>query len=112
MRITFLVPGPISAISGGYSYDRRMIAGLEALGHSVRVVELGGRHPRPDAAAEALLNYAREGNTAQLEAQFDAGASEDVVSESGDSLLMLAAYHGTSFTEVRGARLAAEEEAG
>ena len=30
MRIAFLVPAPLSATSGGYIYDRRLIAGLEA----------------------------------------------------------------------------------
>ena len=51
MRLAVLVPGPISAISGGYGYDRRIIAGLRAAGHVVQVVELAGRHPLPDDAA-------------------------------------------------------------
>lgn len=53
MRLALLVPGPFDAISGGYLYDRRMVEGLRALGHEVQVVELGGRHPLPDAATEA-----------------------------------------------------------
>jgi glycosyltransferase involved in cell wall biosynthesis len=53
MRLALLVPGPFDTVSGGYAYDRRIVAGLRALGHEVRVVELAGRHPLPDAAAEA-----------------------------------------------------------
>lgn len=52
MKLALLVPGPFDAISGGYIYDRRMVEGLSRLGHDIRVVELAGRHPLPDAAAE------------------------------------------------------------
>lgn len=51
MRIALLVPGPITAISGGYGYDRRIVAELRAAGHAVDVIELGGRHPVSDGAA-------------------------------------------------------------
>lgn len=51
MRIALLVPGPFDTISGGYIYDRRLVAGLRGAGHTVDVVELAGRHPLPDAAA-------------------------------------------------------------
>ena len=65
MDIALLVPAPFETISGGYNYDRRMVAGLTALGHAVRVVELAGRHPLPDTTAEAAarpaLNAAPEG---------------------------------------------------
>ncbi len=53
LAIALIVPAPFDAVSGGYGYDRRIVAGLRARGHAVRVVELGGRHPLPDAAAEA-----------------------------------------------------------
>ena len=53
MKIALLVPGPFTIVSGGYNYDRRVVAGLRALGHEVEVVELTGRHPLPDAEAEA-----------------------------------------------------------
>lgn len=51
MEIALLVPGPFGTISGGYIYDRRLVEGLRALGHRVRVVELAGRHPHPDGTA-------------------------------------------------------------
>lgn len=52
MKVALLVPGPFDAISGGYNYDRRIVAGLRARGHEVQVVELPGRHPMPDDTAE------------------------------------------------------------
>jgi glycosyltransferase involved in cell wall biosynthesis len=58
MRIALLVPAPFETLSGGYIYDRRMVEGLRALGHAVEVVELAGRHPLPDAAAEAAARAA------------------------------------------------------
>ena len=51
MHATFLVPAPFDAVSGGYEYDRRMVAGLRAAGHEVDVVELAGQHPLVDDAA-------------------------------------------------------------
>ena len=51
MDVCLIVPGPLTTVSGGHTYDRRMADGLRALGHSVRVVELDGRLPDPDQAA-------------------------------------------------------------
>lgn len=51
MHLALLVPAPFDAVSGGYAYDRRMVAGLRAAGHAVDVIELAGRHPLADDAA-------------------------------------------------------------
>jgi glycosyltransferase involved in cell wall biosynthesis len=61
VTVALLVPGPFETISGGYIYDRRLVQGLAAQGHDVRVVELAGRHPLPDAAAEAAARDALAG---------------------------------------------------
>ncbi len=58
MKVALLVPGPFDAVSGGYGYDRRLVAGLRALGHAAEVVELAGRHPLPDDAASAAARAA------------------------------------------------------
>lgn len=58
MKLALLVPGPFDTLSGGYLYDRRMVAGLRGLGHDVSVVELAGRHPMPDTAAQAAARAA------------------------------------------------------
>ena len=51
MHLTLIVPAPFDTISGGYAYDRRMLAGLRAAGHLAKVIELAGRHPLADDAA-------------------------------------------------------------
>ncbi|MFC3125705.1 glycosyltransferase family 4 protein [Pseudoroseomonas globiformis] len=52
MRIALVVPAPFSTVSGGYGYDRRLVEGFRGRGHEVEVLELDGRHPLPDAAAQ------------------------------------------------------------
>ncbi len=51
MRVVFAVPGSLDDVSGGYAYDRRIIAGLRDAGHGVEAASLAGRHPLPDQAA-------------------------------------------------------------
>ena len=53
MRVSLIVPAPFATLSGGYAYDRRIVAGLRALSHAVDVVELVGTHPLADDAARA-----------------------------------------------------------
>jgi glycosyltransferase involved in cell wall biosynthesis len=48
MHVSLIVPAPFDAVSGGYEYDRRIVAGLREAGHEVRVVELPGTHPLTD----------------------------------------------------------------
>jgi len=50
------------------------------------------------ALAHALFQAAREGNNALLGAYLDAGAPATMTNAAGDSLLMLAAYHGHAGT--------------
>src|SRR5437763_16933695 len=49
--LVLIVPGSLDSLTGGYAYDRRMIAGLRARGWSVAVRELEGSVPHPTTAA-------------------------------------------------------------
>ncbi len=40
-RLTFAVPGDLATPTGGYAYDRRMIAELGHLGWHIDLVNLG-----------------------------------------------------------------------
>jgi glycosyltransferase involved in cell wall biosynthesis len=57
--VVFAVPGDLATPTGGYAYDRRMIAELRSLGWQVDFVDLGEGFPRPSAAikeaAQAML---------------------------------------------------------
>jgi glycosyltransferase involved in cell wall biosynthesis len=51
MDLALIIPAPFDTVSGGYAYDRRIVAGLRAQGHQVEVIELPGTHPLANATA-------------------------------------------------------------
>ena len=53
-RITFAIPGDLDAPTGGYGYDRRIVAELRRLGWRVDVLALGEGFPRPSLAQAAV----------------------------------------------------------
>lgn len=57
MRVAFIHPGDIDTPTGGYAYDRRMIAELSAAGLEIAPLRLDGAYPTPSAAeVEAALD--------------------------------------------------------
>jgi glycosyltransferase involved in cell wall biosynthesis len=53
VRLTFAVPGRLDTPTGGYGYDRRLIAALRARGWEVRHLALPGAWPTPTPEARA-----------------------------------------------------------
>jgi glycosyltransferase involved in cell wall biosynthesis len=52
-QVVLAVPGDLATATGGYAYDRRIIAELAALGFHVDVLALGEGFPRPTADLRA-----------------------------------------------------------
>lgn len=52
-RLTWAVPGDIATVTGGYAYDRRIIAELTRLGWDVEVIGAGDGFPRPSIRQKA-----------------------------------------------------------
>ena len=49
-ELVFVHPGDLDRPTGGYAYDRRIIAGLRQLGWKVGVLGLPGAYPMPSEA--------------------------------------------------------------
>jgi glycosyltransferase involved in cell wall biosynthesis len=52
-ELAFVVPGDLATLTGGYTYDRRILAGLAALGWRAHVLDIGQGFPRPTSAVRA-----------------------------------------------------------
>jgi glycosyltransferase involved in cell wall biosynthesis len=52
-RVAFAIPGDLATQTGGYAYDRRILAELRHLGWQVEVVGLGDGFPLPSEAQAA-----------------------------------------------------------
>lgn len=46
-QLIFVYPGDLNAPTGGYAYDRRIIAGLQSLGWQIQCIALGEGYPFP-----------------------------------------------------------------
>jgi len=94
--ITFFVPAPLDARTGGSIYDCRMAAALRARGCSVDVVELDASFPYPtpaalDRAGRALASV--EADTIAVVDSLAFGAMPDVIVREAARLRIVALMH-------------------
>jgi glycosyltransferase involved in cell wall biosynthesis len=55
-NVYFAIPGNLQSLTGGYGYDRRLLAGLQQLGVPIRYHALAAGFPDADATALAAAN--------------------------------------------------------
>jgi glycosyltransferase involved in cell wall biosynthesis len=95
-RCTFAVPGDLSTPTGGYAYDRRMIAELGELGWQTDLLDLGEGFPWPSeatrAAAQTQLLALPAGRTVVIDG-LALGALPEVASQLARRNPLLALVH-------------------
>jgi glycosyltransferase involved in cell wall biosynthesis len=83
--LVFAVPGDLATPTGGYAYDRRIIAELRQLGWRPEILDLGDGFPRPNAltraAAKAHLADVPKGRPIVID-----GLAFGVLPEAGEML--------------------------
>jgi len=115
--ITWAIPGDLDTATGGYAYDRRVIAELQRLGWTVEVLSLGGGFPWPNevqkADAEARLRAAASDMPIVVDG-LAFGALPEVAAELRRTRPLVALVHHplaleTGLTEVQSQALLASE---
>lgn len=95
-ELRFAVPGDIDARTGGYVYDKRVIAGLRDLGWRVEHIALPARFPFPDAADLAatrqLIGQCPDGSLAMIDG-LALGALPDLAEAESRRLRLVALVH-------------------
>jgi len=95
-RLAFAVPGDLAIPTGGYAYDRRMIAELGRLGWQIDIVNLGDGFPLASeatrAAAQACLLAVPEGRTVVIDG-LALGVLPEAASQLGARNSLLALIH-------------------
>ncbi len=95
-ELCFVLPGPIDTATGGYRYDRHIVAELRALGWTVDVRELPARFPFPDAAtleaARALFAQLPDGTLTLIDG-LAFGVLADIVAPQASRLRIAALVH-------------------
>lgn len=96
LRVTFAVPGRLDTRTGGYEYDRRIVAGLRARGWDVDISQWGDDFPFPSESARAQaarsLADLPDGAIVVIDG-LAFGALPDVVRGERDRLAIVALVH-------------------
>ena len=94
--LELVLPGDPATRTGGYGYDRRIVAGLRSLGWSVRVHSLAGAYPHPadgDRAAAAQCFAALPDGALVLVDGLAYGALPEVAAREARRLRLVALVH-------------------
>ncbi|WP_433462436.1 ATP-binding protein [Spirillospora sp. CA-128828] len=89
---SFPEEGALVALEKHLTYGEDSLGGLLTAGNRVPVMT--GADPETDDVTARLFELARDGDTERLVGYVDAGASVNLSTDRGDTLLMLAACHG------------------
>jgi glycosyltransferase involved in cell wall biosynthesis len=95
-RVVFAVPGSLDTPTGGYAYDRRIMAELRQLGWEVECLDIGEGFPSPDeatrSAARSLLLKVPTGQPIVVDG-LALGILPDVAAELANRNPLLAVVH-------------------
>jgi glycosyltransferase involved in cell wall biosynthesis len=117
--IWFAIPGDLDTLTGGYAYDRRLLAGLRARGLVVQHLPLPGRYPRATREdlnhADAALAALPDGATVLIDG-LAYGVLDACAARQRDRLRLIGLCHHplaleSGISEEEALRLAASERA-
>ena len=95
-QVHMVVPGSLDTRTGGYGYDREIVAGLQRRGWTVRVHEIPGSFPVPSAAsrraAAAVLAALPDGAAVVVDG-LALGALPDEAAHEASRLRLIALVH-------------------
>lgn len=97
MSLTFAVPGRLDTPTGGYGYDRQLIAALRARGCDVRHLSLPGAWPTPTpgdrAATSAALAGLPDGDLVLIDGLAFGAMPAEAAAEAGRLRLVALVHH-------------------
>ena len=95
--VHFVIPGALDTPTGGYGYDRRLMAELELRGWQVRHVPLEGAWPFPDAAARVgavrALEAVPDGAVVLVDGLAGGAMAAELGAEAGRIRLLALVHH-------------------
>ena len=95
-RATFAIPGNLDTPTGGYAYDKRVIAELRSLGWQIDVLDLGDCFPKPNDAQRGAAREILAATSSDLPLVIDGlayGVMPDIAIELAKTHRIVALVH-------------------